>query len=162
METLSFEANRSKYALYFLGALAFTVGGVWMISEGHWFWGWFNALFFGLCTATFVWQMRGGGPRLVIDDSGLYDRTLGVGTIAWSDIEDAYVARTNNLPFLCLVLRDPSVYTRKLNPVKRALSRTNGAFGFTALALNLHGLRGVDPEEIEALVRSEASARRAV
>jgi hypothetical protein len=41
--------------------------------------------FFALCAAVFIRQLFDTRPRILIDDQGLTDRTIGAGLIAWSD-----------------------------------------------------------------------------
>lgn len=45
--------------------------------------GWAGVIFFGLCLIVFLRQIFDSRPRIVIDESGIFDRTLSVGTIEW-------------------------------------------------------------------------------
>ena len=162
MAPLTFEVDKSKYASMLLGSVAFVAIGIWLaMSEGEWF-GWVCAAFFGACAAVFVWQMMQSGPRLTISDDGIHDRSLGVGTIAWGDVLDARPTSSGGQPFVSLDLRNPEAYLQRLGASKRKLAGASKAFGFSDLSLNLGGLRGADPAEIAEIVRSHASARRAV
>jgi len=160
MEPHSFEASATKHGVLLLVALAFAVSGAWMVAEGEGAIGWFVFAFFGLCAGVFARELSRSQPRITIDDAGIHDRTLGVGPIRWDDIEDAYATSIGGHPFVCLVLRDPEVYLDTLSPVRRTLTRANATLGFHELSLNLSGLHGTNPHEIQALILSELNARR--
>ena len=123
---------------------------------------WLAAGFFGLCAAVFVWQLLQSGPRLTISDEGIHDRSLGVGLIDWDDVIDAHPTASGGQPFVSLTLQDSEKYLSRRGAAKRKMAGVNKAAGFSDLSLNLGGLRGADPVAVAELVRSQASARRAV
>jgi hypothetical protein len=114
--------------------------------------GWITAGFFALGPAVFLWQLIDPRPRLIIDEHGIYDRTFGVGWIAWSDIDDAYMHSTQGVEFICLRVLDPSSYLGKLSWVRRRLAEVNRALGFTEFNVCVSGLR-VSAEEVFRLVQ---------
>lgn len=162
MEALSFSVDKSKYALYLIGSLVFVVGGLWAGASDGELMLWLSVGFFGLCAAVFAWQLLQSGPRLTIDDSGIHDRTLGVGVIEWEDVLDARLTSSGGQPFVSLDLQDSQVYLSRLGAAKRKLASVNKAVGFADLSLNLSGLQDADPVSVAELVRSQAAARRAV
>lgn len=162
MDRLVFHVDKSKYVRMLLGCAAFVAIGVWLAtSEGEWF-GWVGAVFFGACAGVAVWQMSQSAPRLIIDDDGLLDRTLGVGVIEWNDVLDARPLVVAKQPLVGLTLRDPEVYLSRLGTVKRKIVGANSSMGFDELSLNLSGLRDADPVEIADLVAAQAASRRAL
>ena len=120
--------------------------------------GWIAVLFFGGGSLVLAWHFFDVRPRLVIDAEGIYDRTLGVGTIAWNDIEDAYIGSIHGHDFICLVVHDPDVYLQKLSPVRRKLATANRALGLTELNLNLVGVT-VGAEEVLQLIYEQLPPR---
>jgi hypothetical protein len=127
---------------YMVGSGCFVCTGTLMIlSDKAPILGWATVAFFGLGTIVLLVQVVDPRPRLLIDEEGVFDRTLGVGPILWSDIEGAYVVSVHGLDFICLVVRDPSVYLEKLSPLRRKLASANCALGFMELNLNLAGLK---------------------
>ncbi len=108
-------------------------------------------VFFGLGAAVLLCQTIDLRPRLLFDQDGVLDRTLGVGRILWSDINGAYVLSVHGNDFVCLQVNDPSVYLAKLSPIRRKLVKANLALGFTELNLNLAGLK-VDTEEVFRII----------
>lgn len=94
-------------------------------------------VFFGAAVVLFSWQLMDARPRLIVDDHGVFDRTLGVGVIPWSEITEAYVRSIKNVDFICLGLRDPR--PAAASPIKRAVAAANKVTGFTALNINRNG-----------------------
>ncbi|GGA37572.1 hypothetical protein GCM10010981_28410 [Dyella nitratireducens] len=120
-----------------------------------------SILFFGAGIPLFLWQLLDARPRLVIDDQGVFDRTLGVGVIPWSEITGAYVRSVNSADFICLELRDPTPWLQRLSPIKRAMVSANEAMGFTALNLNLSGV-AADVQQVHELIVKMAASRQGI
>ena len=150
MEKLVIKNSRWKYVLLLIGSIGFVVGGIWMLMRGKPF-GWAAIVFFGSGIPIFVWQLADSRPRLLIDEQGVLDRTLGVGRIAWSDIRAAYVRSIYGNDFICLELKNPEKYSHKLSKVKRAMAAANRGLGFTDFNLNLSGV-DVSTDEVFELV----------
>lgn len=141
-----------------IASVGFVAAGIWMVVKGETF-GWFAILFFGSGVPVFIWQIADSRPRLVIDGQGVLDRTLGVGRIAWGDIAAAYVRSISGNDFICLELKDPSKYSRKLSKVKRAMASANRSLGFTDFSLNLSGVDASTDEVFELVMKHcEAAA----
>jgi hypothetical protein len=150
MEKLIIKNSRWKHVLLLIAGVGFVVAGVWMVIRGKPF-GWAAIVFFGSAIPVFVWQIADSRPRLVIDERGVLDRTLGVGLIAWGDIRAAYVRSINGNDFICLELRNREQYWQKLSKVKRAMAAANRSLGFTDFNLNLSGV-DVNTDELFELV----------
>lgn len=159
MEKLIVKNSRWKYALLLLGCIGFVAIGIWMITDGKWL-GWLVIMFFGSGIPLFIWQLADSRPRMVLDDYGVLDRTLGVGQIAWSDIEAAYVRSISGNDFICLELRNPEKYARKLSKVKKAMTAANRNLGFTDFNLNLSGI-DARTDEVFEMVRKHCQAAEA-
>jgi hypothetical protein len=151
MEPLAvIRTSKRKVALGLAICLGFIALGGLILTKGYprdaWI-GWLSLGLFGFALVVLVRAMMDSRPRLVIDEHGVFDRTLGVGVIPWAQIEDAYIAAS----FICLELRDPESFLQKLRPLKRRLARANRWFGRTELNLNLTGV-AADPVEILEVV----------
>ena len=129
--------------------LIFVAIGIWMIMDGERWSGWFVSVFFGLGALVFSWSLLDRRPRLVLDHEGISDRTLGVGKILWSDIDDATLRRVSSAWFIELSIDDNvrAAYLDQLSLTRKRLSRGNRYVGFAELNINLTGVRG-RPEEI--------------
>jgi len=115
--------------------------------------GWSGIIFFGGCALVAVWQLIDSRPRLIIDEVGIFDRTLGVGVIPWAEIQGAYLRSVSGNDFICLHLRDSDRYLQRTNAVKRALAGANAALGFTPISLNLSGVAADSNDILELILK---------
>ncbi|HEX5725609.1 MAG TPA: STM3941 family protein [Longimicrobiaceae bacterium] len=160
MEPLVIRSQRLRWALLTVAALVFVViGAVLVVSGENVFMGLLGVGFFGLCAVVSARQALDARPRIVIDDEGVFDRTLRVGRIAWSDIAAAYVKRMHSGVFVCLELRDPAKYVHRQPPLLQRVTGLNTVLGFTHLSLNLTNTCA-DPEHVCAVVVREARLRQ--
>lgn len=153
-------SSRAKFVCLLIGSLAFVAAGVFILLISSLagtpppllgLVGWSSIVFFGGCAVVFVRQIVDSRPRLVIDDDGIHDRTLGIGRIPWSDVRGAYLRSIHDSAFICLELRDSDQYLQRTNAVKRALASANAALGFTPISLNLSGV-AADPNDVLELI----------
>lgn len=68
-------------------------------------------------------------PLIVIDEKGIDDRRLGLGTIAWRDIRRAYSRSLGGASFICLEFADPERTLSRLPFLRRALGQFWRLFG---------------------------------
>lgn len=152
LQPLALRRSACHFLVYTLGSASFTFAGALLIWSGKApILGGVTVVFFGLGAAVLLCQTIDPRPRLLFDQDGVLDRTLGVGRILWSDINGAYVLSVHGNDFVCLQVNDPSVYLAKLSPIRRKLVKANLALGFTELNLNLAGLK-VDTEEVFRII----------
>lgn len=146
--------SRWRYGVFLLGSLVFVAAGVFSVfAEGRvgaWI-GWSSILFFGGCSLVFVQQIIDTRTRLELNERGIFDRTLGVGLIPWSDVESAYVLTIHQQSFVCLQLRNEDEWVDRLGATQRRLMGANRALGFQAFNINLSGL-GAHPQEVLEIV----------
>jgi hypothetical protein len=165
METLVIGASRTKAFLLLLASLGFVGAGVAMLltpqrsPEQRWI-AWACILFFGAGVVVAAQQIADSRPRLVIDDQGILDRTLGVGVIPWSEILDAHVRSVSGNDFICLTVQNPELWLHKYSPVQRALVRANLALGFSELNINLAGIAAETTRIHELILKLSALHRR--
>lgn len=152
MEKLIIRNSRARHFLLLIGCMGFVGTGIWMVVQGKSF-GWVAILFFGTGLVVSIWQIADSRPRLIIDERGVLDRTLGVGRIDWSDIQAAYVRSISGNDFICLELKNPEKYAQKLSNVKRAMAGANRGLGFTDFNLNLSGVEASPEEVFELLMK---------
>jgi hypothetical protein len=78
-------------------------------------------------------------PRLIVDERGIFDQTLGVGFIPWRDIRNAHAKTFFGKSFVCLDLRNTSHWLMQLTRTQRALANGNERLGFSPINLYLTG-----------------------
>lgn len=147
--------SRGRYAWLLLLSLVFVAGGALIVLRESgleaYLVGGASIVFFGAGAVLFAFELIDRRPRLILDDEGLYDRTLGVGTIPWRDIADGELRSLRSQHFVCLRLRNPDYWSDKLSPRQRWLISLNERMGYAALNVNLSGL-AVDRQAVLARI----------
>jgi hypothetical protein len=94
--------------------------------------------------------------RLVIDDAGIRDTLLPVGTIGWPEVTGATVRRLGNVAVVVLDLRDPERFMRRLPATRQFIARKALEAGLPAVYLTLAGTEA-DAERIAEAIRQRVS-----
>ena len=92
-------------------SLPFVFIGYWMISKEqpgtfNYIMGWFCALFFGLGIPIGLFSVFDKRPQIIINETGIWDRTLKQDEIKWEEITEAYPIEISRQKFISLVLTD--------------------------------------------------------
>ena len=163
MTPIHFGTRRSFWLLRALGAFAFVAVGAYVLrgdpAGAKWWLGIVTVIFGGVGAVVGIVQGSRRGPRLTIDDDGVHDRMLGMGTIAWGDITGVEPYGVAGQPFIGLTLRDPTRYLARASGFKRFLARLNGGPGMPGISLNLVGL-DADPMQVVELILSRGESSR--
>lgn len=112
----------------------------------------------GVAAALFAAQALDRRPRVIINDAGIYDRSMKVGRIDWSDVTGAYVRRLRGTSFVCIELRDAARYTNRLSGALRHRAEEHRRLGLTELSVNL-GDTDADAERVCEVILREAQLR---
>ncbi len=101
--------------------------------------GWLGLVFFGLCFIAILAQLFRTRECVVLDDVGIHDlRAFGV--IAWDDIVSLTIGSVRSQRFLCIEVREPSIYLSRLSTHKRLLAQANPSLGFPPITISFSGL----------------------
>ena len=76
--------------------------------------GWLCVCFFGLGIPIGFFQVFDRRPQIIINESGIWDRTTKQNEIKWEQIESAYPLDFHGQKFVCLVLCDTFEMKKKL------------------------------------------------
>jgi hypothetical protein len=91
--------------------------------------------------------------RLVIDDSGIRDSALPVGTISWDEVRGAAIRYISGVPVIALELRDPERVLRRLPATRQFIARKAYEAGLPGVYLTVSST-DVDPARlVEAINR---------
>jgi hypothetical protein len=116
------------------------------------------------CTSVFFGRRAlSWHPRLVIDESGVLDRTLGIGLVPWSDIQGAALEFVDDREFVCLQVRHPKESTESTAKVpsgRKKLATANEKADFAEVTLDLSGV-SMATEDVLALIQQRCSQARA-
>lgn len=144
MQELKLYNSFAKNFLFLIISLAFVAGGIWMVSTSednlNFVVGAVCILFFGIGLFVFSKQIFDRQPRVIINDEGIYDRTLKVGVIEWRDIKDAYLRSVSGSEFVSLVLTDNNKYLNRTTKTSARIASYNKALGFETININLSGV----------------------
>ena len=89
--------------------------------------------------------------RLVIDDSGVRDSTLPVGTIGWEEVRGAAVRDIGGVQVIALDLHDPERTLRRLPATRQFIARKAHEAGLPGLYLTVAGT-DADPARLAAAI----------
>jgi len=146
LEPLVIGKSRAFLWIIAVASAGMALAGLLLVLQGS-VAGWPALIFFGAGTLSIAYQARQRGPRVVIDEAGVFDRTLGVGVIPWPEIQGAFVKRLGTAKFVCLELRDPERLRARLSPIKKRLVDMNRKLGYTDFSVNLTGT-DADPDAV--------------
>jgi len=164
MTPIVIRSSRLKHAGVLVVGLCFVMIGVLvLLKRGNvgmaGVVGWLNILLFGAGSLFYARKFFDSSPRLVIDDQGILDQTLGVGVIPWSEIAGAYLTTIGANPFICLELRNLEYWLGRLSPTQRALTSANKKLGAMEFNLNLIGV-DADPAQVLTVILKTLAEKR--
>ena len=90
--------------------------------------------------------------RVVIDDAGIRDSALPVGTIGWDEVRGAEVRQIGSVQVVALDVRDPERFLRRLPATRQSIARKALEAGLPCLYLTLVGTDG-RPEQVADAIR---------
>ena len=91
--------------------------------------------------------------RLVIDDSGVRDSALPVGTIGWDEIRGAVVRDISGVSVIALELRDQERFIRRLPATRQFIARKAHEAGLPGVYLTVTGTEANPAQLAEAINR---------
>jgi len=99
--------------------IPFVAIGIWMITEkqigsSDYIMAWLCTCFFGLGLPVGLFHTFDRRPQIIINESGIWDRTTKQTVIEWKQIESAYPLEVYKQKFVCLVLYDTFEIKKKL------------------------------------------------
>lgn len=142
-------------------SIPFVAIGVWMIiqePEGttNYIMGWLCTSFFGLGIPVGIFQTLDRRPQIIINETGIWDRTTNQDLIKWEQIIDAYPLDIFDQKFVSIISDDSFAF--KKNPYKWA-AKINKEIG--AQNLNIHlGQIHIDEHKLTELIQSLAKAEK--
>lgn len=119
-----------------------------------WF-AWLSLCFFGSAVPLAVFMLLDKRPQIIINETGIFDRTAHKSFINWHLIADTYPVQVYGQKFICLVLRDEAI------PLLKKKAKLNKLLGFQEINISLGQLKNVDEFKFAALIRQMAAAEPA-
>ncbi|UFH53476.1 hypothetical protein LN737_24240 [Spirosoma sp. KNUC1025] len=98
-----------------------------------------------------MYQLLDRRPQVIINQHGVFDRTIRKDFINWEIIQDAYPIAINGVKFVCLVVDDEFKPSKQKGLLYKSLAIINEAIGAQELNINL-GALNVDERQLTKLV----------
>ena len=134
---------------FFLG-LAVVGGGLVAVHLLSWL-GWTLAALGGCYALLLLRALGEDTERVVIDDSGVRDSLLPVGTIGWDEMRGASVQNIGGTAVVALEVRDPERFIRRLPAGRQFIARKALEAGLPGLYLTLVGTDAIPTDVVESI-----------
>ena len=121
--------------------------------------GWLSVLFFGLGYPIGLFQLFDRRPQIIINEVGIFDRTIHKDFINWEIIKDAYLVEVHKQKFICLKVDEqfePSKTKSKFYQRMKAISK---AMGFQELNINLANVK-IDAKRLTDFILAMRTAEK--
>ena len=103
----------------------FVALGLWGMLTGNmpiWV-AWLTIGFFGLGFPIGLFQLFDRRPQIIINETGIFDRTSNSDFIKWEIIQNAYLIDINRQKFICLVVDDKFKPSRTRSKIYKQIAK---------------------------------------
>lgn len=151
-----------KAILLTLGSILFVVVGLWIASDPKVdkfivAMGWIGAGFFTLGIVAGLYSIFDKRPQIILNTTGVFDRTIYKGFIPWDVIMDAYPFNIRGAKFISLVVKDEFEEAARKDMRNKSTISLNKKMGAQAFNLNLAQVK-VDQQKFIALIHTMRNA----
>jgi hypothetical protein len=132
--------SRWKALLLLAACLAFVVMGIFILRDrdASRFGAWCCICFFGMGIPVSLFNMFDRRPQIILNETGVFDRTTFKNVIPWDVIQNAYVLNINQNKFICLIVDKQFEPSRKKGRFMRGFARMGKSLtGAQELNINL-------------------------
>jgi hypothetical protein len=131
----------------------FVALGLWGILTGHmptWV-AWLNIGFFGLGYPVGLFHLFDRRPQIIINETGIFDRTTNKDFINWEIIKDAYLIDIHKQKFICLVVDEKFKPSQNKSKLYQQTANFNEVIGAQELNISLGQVK-IDPEKLTEFI----------
>lgn len=162
MKEIKLYKSKWKNLGLFLGCSVFVFGGIYFISDKYSdlfkiIIGWVSILFFGLGVLVAFYNLLDWRPQIIINEIGIYDRTILKEFINWNIIENAYLVDTG-VKFICVSLKSGIDIKKSQSKFSKKISSINKAMGFEELNINLSSIK-IDEKRLTEFIIEMSKAK---
>lgn len=144
-----------------LGCALFVLLGLFILRQPDapvWV-GWASILFFGMGIPVALFQLLDRRPQIIVNEVGIFDRTIHKDFINWEIIQDAYLAKVHEEKFICLVVNEAFEPSRRKGKVHQQIAGLSKAMGFQELNINLSFVN-IDAERLTEFILAMRRAEK--
>ncbi len=159
MKEYNLYKSRRKAVKLLLPSSLFVVAGVFLLNQPNTskFMAWSCILFFGMGIPLGLFQILDRRPQIIINELGIFDRTIHKDFINWEIIHDAYMISVHKQKFICLVVDERFEPSRAKGKFGQKMASLSKAMGFQELNVNVGNVQ-VDVERLLELILAMRSA----
>jgi len=130
----------------------FVALGLWGILTDMPTWiAWLNIGFFGLGYPVGLFHLFDRRPQIIINETGIFDRTTNKDFINWEIIQDAYLIDIHKQKFICLVVDEIFKPSLKKSKLYQQTAKFSEAIGAQELNISLGQIK-IDPEKLTEFI----------
>jgi hypothetical protein len=147
--------SRWPYFIWLILSLAVAGTGIFLIAERVPDWLLLTLLgVFCVVPLYFLGRLIDTRPELVISETGICDAHWNIKPIEWEDIDDAFVRGDSDVDYVCIVLRQPEEYRRKLGGIAKMIQFAAHETGFGDFTVKPVAM-GLDARTVLQLTRQQ-------
>lgn len=170
MTEIKLYRSKKKALKLFLLSAPFMLMGIRLITrmestETERIIGWIITCFFGLGIPFSLFSFFDKRPQIIINETGIYDRTTHSEFINWQIIRGAYPISIYGQHFICLLVSENFKPSKKKNTFYKGVAKLNERVGAQELNIQLGQLE-IDTikltEFINAMIQAEKSKKTAL
>ncbi|MEO5979019.1 MAG: STM3941 family protein [Chryseolinea sp.] len=138
----------------------FVFGGLILLNNSHapkWV-AWMSIGFFGLGYPVGLFHLFDRRPHIIINEIGIFDRTINKDFINWDVIQGAYLISIHGQKFVCLVVDEKYEPSAKKGEVSKSVSNFNKKIGGQELNISL-GQITVDDAKLTEFILTMINVR---
>jgi hypothetical protein len=160
-ETVTLYSDRRRVLLLLLATLALVASSAFIVRMQHATFflivGCIGVVFFAAASIAVLRIFLDLSPRLILDEDGLFDRTMQTPKIPWNTILSMELRSIRGTTFICLELIDEDERLQALPPLKRLTAAANRSMGFTPFNVNPSALP-LSADEIFRLIAAHVKS----
>lgn len=159
MKEFNLYKSRRKAVKLILSGLFFVIVGFFLLylPNTSKFVAWLFILFPGLGIPFGLFQLLDRRPQIIINELGIFDRTIHQDFINWEIIQDAYLVVIHQQKFICLVVDEQFEPSKKQGKFRKKMAILSKQMGFQELNINVANIE-VDEEKLIEFILTMRSA----
>jgi hypothetical protein len=160
-ESITLYTDRRRVLLLLLATLALVIAAAFLVRSNQSTTviviGYIGTIIFTGISLALVRMFLDRTPRLILDEGGLFDRTMKTPKIPWNTILSMELKTIRGSSFISLELPDEDERLLAMSPIQRWTALFNRATGFSAFNVNASALP-LSAEEIFTLIVAHVKA----